>query len=343
MAGRCLGLAGGSQWFPHSSSGAFSGDTASWTVTTEAYREETLGYVLVEIDGSDVSGTAMRRVAPGSYAAFDSWPGALPPPPPGSGLNYDFDFSSLPTGASHWATGGTLDPDTQVDTALGLWQEDYASDTWYGHEPGGTMASVLDELTGGVTKVHGKAWIKTTTFTNIGTTWDVFDHIVCLIKDQNYTMKMLVGFASGTLREFYSATSIAVVNTDSLEHEYGWELDLSTLMLQMYFDGSPAGSAFSVAGDPEEDHNTHFGSFWVGGSVVQDWNRWLIGEGPLPSSALAGDVNLDGTVDGLDLTLLGQNWNGTGKTWGQGDVTGDGNVDGLDLTVLGQNWGGHPA
>lgn len=54
--------------------------------------------------------------------------------------------------------------------------------------------------------------------------------------------------------------------------------------------------------------------------------------------ALDGDANLDGTVDLLDLTLLGGNWRGSDKDWWEGDFNDDGLVDLLDLTLLGTNW-----
>jgi hypothetical protein len=52
---------------------------------------------------------------------------------------------------------------------------------------------------------------------------------------------------------------------------------------------------------------------------------------------LRGDANLDGTVDGSDLTLLAQNWKKSGTTWAQGDFNYDGTVDGSDLTLLARN------
>ena len=51
-----------------------------------------------------------------------------------------------------------------------------------------------------------------------------------------------------------------------------------------------------------------------------------------------GDANRDGVVDFNDLVKLAQNYNTTGKTWGDGDFTGDGNVDFNDLVVLAQRY-----
>ncbi len=54
--------------------------------------------------------------------------------------------------------------------------------------------------------------------------------------------------------------------------------------------------------------------------------------------ALYGDATLDGNVDISDLSLLGQNWNGSDKNWAQGDFNYDGKVDISDLSALGQHW-----
>lgn len=55
---------------------------------------------------------------------------------------------------------------------------------------------------------------------------------------------------------------------------------------------------------------------------------------------LAGDLNLDGAVDFLDLARLAQSYNVTNGTrqWSTGDVNFDGNTDFLDLAKLAQNY-----
>jgi hypothetical protein len=59
-----------------------------------------------------------------------------------------------------------------------------------------------------------------------------------------------------------------------------------------------------------------------------------------------GDLDLDGDVDSLDLTLLAENWTGLlaegsgSRTRTQGDLDGDGDTDAADLAELILNWTG---
>lgn len=53
---------------------------------------------------------------------------------------------------------------------------------------------------------------------------------------------------------------------------------------------------------------------------------------------LTGDANLDGMVDGSDVTILAGNWQATNASWGKADFNGDGRVDGSDVTILAGNW-----
>jgi hypothetical protein len=52
----------------------------------------------------------------------------------------------------------------------------------------------------------------------------------------------------------------------------------------------------------------------------------------------AGDVNRDRVVDFNDLAILAQNYNTTGKKFGQGDFDYDGRVDFNDLAILAQHY-----
>jgi hypothetical protein len=57
--------------------------------------------------------------------------------------------------------------------------------------------------------------------------------------------------------------------------------------------------------------------------------------GPQAPPPLAGDIDGNGTVNGIDLGLLLGAWGNAGP----GDINGDGSVDGLDLGLLLSNWG----
>ena len=57
------------------------------------------------------------------------------------------------------------------------------------------------------------------------------------------------------------------------------------------------------------------------------------------SSASSGDINGDGTVDILDLSVLMSQWGQTG-TGLSADLNGDGTVDILDFSIMMANWNG---
>ena len=53
---------------------------------------------------------------------------------------------------------------------------------------------------------------------------------------------------------------------------------------------------------------------------------------------LAGDINLDGTVNSVDLGILASHFNLTGQTYSTGDLNGDGVVNSIDLGILAANF-----
>ena len=57
------------------------------------------------------------------------------------------------------------------------------------------------------------------------------------------------------------------------------------------------------------------------------------------SQPTQGDVNGDGTVNIVDLSIMASNWGRTGATATQGDLNGDGTINILDLSILATNWG----
>ena len=53
---------------------------------------------------------------------------------------------------------------------------------------------------------------------------------------------------------------------------------------------------------------------------------------------MAGDTNLDGTVDAADLNALALKWRNSVAGWSVGDFTADGLVNSADLNALALNW-----
>jgi hypothetical protein len=56
------------------------------------------------------------------------------------------------------------------------------------------------------------------------------------------------------------------------------------------------------------------------------------------TTALRGDANLDGRVNGDDLNTVLSNYNQIGRDWAHGDFDGDGTVDGADLNAVLSNY-----
>ena len=59
------------------------------------------------------------------------------------------------------------------------------------------------------------------------------------------------------------------------------------------------------------------------------------------TTALRGDANLDGTVNGADLNTVLSDFNTTGMSWAQGDFDGNGTVNGADLNTVLSNFNQH--
>ncbi|HXY18235.1 MAG TPA: polysaccharide deacetylase family protein [Candidatus Nitrosopolaris sp.] len=81
-----------------------------------------------------------------------------------------------------------------------------------------------------------------------------------------------------------------------------------------------------------------------GAKAYLDNSQWFAEDGSTTGgtgsgSAVAGDVNGDGMVNALDLSILLSHWNSSGATLATGDLNGDGTVNALDLSILLTNWG----
>jgi hypothetical protein len=104
--------------------------------------------------------------------------------------------------------------------------------------------------------------------------------------------------------------------------------------------GINSSAAAAVAADPSQTHRTAVGY----ADVTVTNNPFVFGVRATRSTAftlrytLAGDANLDGTVDLTDFTTLAANFNGTKKPWYLGDFNYDGSVNLSDFTLLASNF-----
>jgi hypothetical protein len=73
--------------------------------------------------------------------------------------------------------------------------------------------------------------------------------------------------------------------------------------------------------------------------VANDNGTPLAADHLLEFFVLAGDVNLDRSVNGSDFALLASNFGKTGQAFAAGDVNGDGSANGSDFAILGQRTG----
>jgi PEP-CTERM motif len=95
----------------------------------------------------------------------------------------------------------------------------------------------------------------------------------------------------------------------------------------------PLGTSIPVWGDTKSAM-----SLWVdtGGYYEAPGNHTLYAiSGPL--TVVPGDVNHDGVVNGLDISLVASNWLRTGTNM-PGDASGQAMVNGLDFSTIDSNW-----
>jgi hypothetical protein len=172
-----------------------------------------------------------------------------------------------------------------------------------------------------------------------------------------------IDISGGTLAMESTATGSAVLKTSALTISGTGRLDLANNRLVVDYDpaaaaGSPIASVRTalLAGYAAGKWNgPGIGSTGIaatrslgyaeasdvlGASGGTFGSASLDGSAVLVRNTLAGDANLDGKVDFLDLARLAQNYNVTDgtRTWAQGDYNYDGNVDFTDLAKLAQSY-----
>ncbi|MEO0530470.1 MAG: hypothetical protein AAF266_07795 [Planctomycetota bacterium] len=102
--------------------------------------------------------------------------------------------------------------------------------------------------------------------------------------------------------------------------------------------GLPDGSLLGVRVQPWGNIDGGMANGGAGDDYTVLFENFTLVDLSVPSS-LPGDANGDGSVDLLDLDILGSNFGTTPATFASGDFNGDNVVDLLDLDILGSNFG----
>jgi peptidoglycan/xylan/chitin deacetylase (PgdA/CDA1 family) len=158
------------------------------------------------------------------------------------------------------------------------------------------------------------------------------------------------------LKNYLNVTNMAVATG----HEVGFyidEYDANGVYLQTQYKKSEVGNNAELNGAWVENLNFTYlptsasvakARYQVvvtansGAQAYLDNVQWFAQDGSTTggqgAGGKAGDVNGDGAVNSLDLSIMLTHWNQAGQTHNSGDLSGDGAVNSLDLSILLTNW-----
>ena len=133
---------------------------------------------------------------------------------------------------------------------------------------------------------------------------------------------------NGTVGTAYSQT----LSTTGGTAPYSWTIVTGSL---------PAGLILSSSGLISGTPTAAVSSTSVTFQVTDTNNRTATKVLSMTMAYAAWDINMDGSVNVLDMTLVGQDFGQTGAPgWIREDVNGDGIINILDLVLIGQHWTG---
>ena len=168
----------------------------------------------------------------------------------------------------------------EVDTTAGVWNANYGSGThiWRRNNSGFT-----DPIEGPY--VHGEAEVLIRTFSS------PLNHtLMYLQRPFEYSFEYTAGDGTVVLTaESGNLDNIAVTNNDGREHTYGWDLDITTQTVRLFFDGAQIGAPGGYPVPTTRDyHANYLGKGTGAGAIDSVWDRWTVQEGEIPEPATLG-------------------------------------------------------
>ncbi|MGA2231423.1 MAG: dockerin type I domain-containing protein [Tepidisphaeraceae bacterium] len=275
------------------------------------------------------------------------------------------------TGDQYYLSGGTLNNQGNFNNAGLLQSSDPITNSGTFSQTG-TLIQSANFTNSGTTTIGGsQTWVAGTTFTNTGGT-------ATFQSDAGPATATLAINATGGAVNFGSTQHLAtltvgsgatataaveanqyVVSTSALNISGTGQLNLNANTLDINFPAA-ADPATTIRGYIASGYNN---DTWTGAGIVSsnaaaspglyavgyaDGNRDAgTPAGPnqiIVENTLAGDANLDGTVNFADLLVVAQNFNHTLDThgnpidWADGDFNYDGVVNFADLLLVAQNF-----
>jgi hypothetical protein len=224
---------------------------------------------------------------------------------------------------------------------------------------GGTLTASSMSNTGTASLGGIQAWNASSTFTNTGfatfatnagslaRNLTINANGGTVVLDAPQTLKGLV-ITSGRVKLLPGEPAVLGVTELSMDTSAVESLDLADGTLAYLYDGATPSTTIRSLLDSTQMYSSLSDSQhrlgYAEATQVYASLPSLLGNEPLDSTTLlarltlAGDTDLNGTVDVADLGQLAAHWAGTNKLWYDGDFTYDGNVDVADLKLLAMNF-----
>jgi hypothetical protein len=137
-------------------------------------------------------------------------------------------------------------------------------------------------------------------------------------------------------------TTVSVANKGDLTEVFNVTLYANTTAIATQTFSLASGNSTTITFTWNTEGFAH-GSYAISANVTLATggeNNWTNSSGYEPIKVtIPGDINGDGTVNGLDLAILAANWlQNVPQANPNADINGDGIVNGLDLAIMAQYW-----